>query len=40
VQAVLAKGVRTGDIMSPGMTEVNTTEMGDRVVEELDKISC
>jgi len=40
VQAVLAKGVRTGDIMSPGMTEVNTAEMGDRVVEELDKIPC
>ena len=40
VQAVLAKGIRTGDIMSPGMTEVSTAEMGDRVVEELDKIPC
>jgi 3-isopropylmalate dehydrogenase len=39
VQNVLARGVRTGDIMSEGMTMVSTTEMGDAILRELDKIS-
>ncbi|WP_025896923.1 3-isopropylmalate dehydrogenase [Sneathiella glossodoripedis] len=39
VQNVLASGIRTGDIMSEGMTMVSTTEMGDAILRELDKIS-
>ncbi len=39
VQNVLASGVRTGDIMSEGMKMVSTTEMGDAILRELDKIS-
>ena len=39
VQNVLASGVRTGDIMSSGMKMVSTTEMGDAILRELDKIS-
>jgi len=35
VGEVLAAGYRTPDIMAPGMTEVGTQEMGDRVVERL-----
>lgn len=37
VQAVLAKGFRTGDIMSAGMTQVGCRKMGDLVEEELLK---
>jgi 3-isopropylmalate dehydrogenase len=37
VEAVLAKGVRTADIMSGGMKQVGTKEMGDMVAEELEK---
>ena len=37
VESVLAKGVRTRDIMSPGMKEVGTQTMGDLVAEELEK---
>ncbi|MEO1206898.1 MAG: 3-isopropylmalate dehydrogenase [Pseudomonadota bacterium] len=32
---VLAKGLRTGDIMQDGMTQVGTSGMGDAVIEEL-----
>jgi 3-isopropylmalate dehydrogenase len=35
VADVLAAGYRTPDIMAPGMTQVGTQEMGDRVVERL-----
>ncbi|RQD67315.1 MAG: 3-isopropylmalate dehydrogenase [Desulfonatronovibrio sp. MSAO_Bac4] len=35
VKRVLAKGFRTGDIMSPGMEQVGCTEMGGLVVREL-----
>jgi 3-isopropylmalate dehydrogenase len=35
VNKVLDKGLRTVDIMSGGMTEVTTEEMGDAVVAEL-----
>jgi 3-isopropylmalate dehydrogenase len=40
VTAVLEKGVRTGDILSPGAVEVGTAAMGDAVVEALEKIPC
>jgi len=33
IAAVLAKGLRTGDIMQPGMTKVGTSEMGKAIVE-------
>jgi 3-isopropylmalate dehydrogenase len=36
VESVLNQGIRTCDIMSDGMTEVSTQEMGDRVVKELE----
>ena len=35
VKNVLAKGIRTADIYSDGMTKVSTSEMGDAVVAEL-----
>ena len=35
VKAVLRKGIRTGDIMSEGCTQVSTDEMGDAIVAEL-----
>ncbi len=35
VKAVLAKGLRTADIFSPGTTLVSTTEMGSAVVKAL-----
>ena len=37
VEAVLDAGLRTGDIMSDGKTQVSTTQMGEAVVAELDK---
>ena len=37
VESVLNHGVRTHDIMSKGMTEVGTQEMGDKVIAELEK---
>ncbi len=37
VQKVLASGIRTGDIMSPGMTQVSTTEMGNAIIRALDE---
>jgi 3-isopropylmalate dehydrogenase len=40
VESVLDKGFRTGDIMSEGMKQVGTVEMGDRVAEELEGSSC
>ncbi len=35
VKAVLAKGIRTVDIMTAGGTEVSCSGMGDAVVAEL-----
>jgi len=35
VRAVLAKGLRTGDIHQPGCERVGTREMGDAVVAAL-----
>jgi len=40
VEKVLASGVRTGDIMSDGMTQVSTTEMGDAILKELNKANA
>ena len=37
VSAVLAGGLRTADIMQPGMAKVSTTGMGDAILAELDK---
>ncbi|WP_169566210.1 3-isopropylmalate dehydrogenase [Sneathiella limimaris] len=39
VQNVLAKGIRTADIMSEGKNMVSTTEMGDAIISELDSLS-
>ena len=39
VESVLDKGVRTADIMSNGMKQVGTREMGDLVAGELEKKS-
>jgi 3-isopropylmalate dehydrogenase len=38
IAAVLANGLRTGDIMQPGMTRVGTTEMGKAIVDEVAKL--
>ena len=37
VESVLDQGVRTHDIMSKGLVEVGTQEMGDKVIAELEK---
>ena len=39
VESVLGQGKRTADIMSEGMMQVGTQEMGDLVVAELEKIN-
>ncbi len=36
-QAVLSRGIRTGDIMGEGNEKVSTDQMGNAVLEELDK---
>jgi 3-isopropylmalate dehydrogenase len=36
---VLAKGLRTQDIMQDGMTKVSTVQMGEAIVSELDRLS-
>ena len=38
VRNVLARGLRTGDIMQPGMTRVSTQAMGEAIVEELAQL--
>ncbi|WP_336083124.1 3-isopropylmalate dehydrogenase [Thalassospira sp. CH_XMU1448-2] len=38
VQNVLKGGLRTGDIMQPGMAKVSTTVMGESLINELDKL--
>src|SRR5690242_9508215 len=37
---VVAKGFRTGDIMSPGATLVSTVQMGDEILKELDRLGA
>jgi 3-isopropylmalate dehydrogenase len=39
VEKVLAGGLRTADIMQPGMARVGTSVMGEAVVRELEKLS-
>jgi 3-isopropylmalate dehydrogenase len=39
VQAVLAAGIRTADIATPGTTKASTTAMGDALLKELDKLA-
>ncbi|OSQ32732.1 3-isopropylmalate dehydrogenase [Thalassospira sp. MCCC 1A03138] len=39
VQNVLKGGLRTADIMQPGMAKVSTTVMGESLINELDKIA-
>jgi 3-isopropylmalate dehydrogenase len=39
IATVLDKGLRTSDIMSEGMTKVGTSEMGDAVIAEFEKLS-
>lgn len=39
VQSVLARGLRTADIMTDGMTLVSTAGMGDALIEELEKLN-
>ncbi len=36
IAAALAKGMRTADIMQPGMTQVSTAQMGEAIIAELD----
>ena len=40
VQRVLGAGVRTGDIVGPGMKPVSTTQMMDAVLKELDRAAA
>ena len=40
VQNVMANGLRTGDIMQPGMELVSCTQMGEAVTNELDKLAA
>ena len=38
IAGVLAAGLRTGDIMQPGMRQVGTAEMGGAILTELGKL--
>jgi 3-isopropylmalate dehydrogenase len=40
VRNVLDAGLRTADIMQPGKTKVSTTEMGEAVTKELDRLAA
>ncbi len=40
VRNVLDAGLRTADIMQPGMQRVSTTEMGEAVVAALDRLAA
>ena len=40
VQNVLDQGLRTGDIMGDGKTQVSTAAMGDAITKELDKLAA
>jgi len=39
-KAVLKSGLRTPDIMQPGATKVSTTQMGEALLKELDKLAA
>ena len=38
IAKVLATGLRTADIKSEGMTAASTTQMGDAILKELQKL--
>jgi 3-isopropylmalate dehydrogenase len=38
IAAVLASGLRTADIKSEGTTQVSTTQMGEAILKELQKL--
>jgi 3-isopropylmalate dehydrogenase len=40
VRAALDSGVRTGDLVQAGTTRVSTTEMGDAVLKQLDRLAA
>jgi 3-isopropylmalate dehydrogenase len=40
IAAALAKGLRTADIMSEGGKRVGTTEMGDAIIAEMEKLAA
>jgi 3-isopropylmalate dehydrogenase len=40
IAAALAKGLRTADIKSDGTTLVGTTEMGDAIIAEMEKLAA
>jgi 3-isopropylmalate dehydrogenase len=40
IAGVLAQGLRTGDIMQPGMKKVGTAEMGSAILAELKKLAA
>jgi 3-isopropylmalate dehydrogenase len=40
IAAALAKGLRTGDIQSPGCTLVGTAAMGDAIIAEMEKLAA
>jgi 3-isopropylmalate dehydrogenase len=39
IQKVLTGGMRTADIMSPGLARVSTSVMGDSIIRELNKLA-
>ncbi|MGH6933521.1 MAG: 3-isopropylmalate dehydrogenase [Dongiaceae bacterium] len=39
VEGVLAAGIRTGDIATPGAARVSTSGMGDAVLQQLDRLA-
>jgi len=39
ISNILGSGLRTADIMQPGMARVSTRVMGDAVLRELDKLA-
>src|SRR6187401_1156941 len=40
IAAALAKGLRTADIMSAGMTTVGTAQMGDAIIAEVERLAA
>jgi 3-isopropylmalate dehydrogenase len=40
IAAALDKGLRTADIASPGTTTIGTTQMGDAVIAEVEKLAA
>ncbi|HEY8351039.1 MAG TPA: 3-isopropylmalate dehydrogenase, partial [Sphingomonadales bacterium] len=40
VEDVLKRGIRTGDIMQPGMTKVSTTGMGDEILASMATLAA